>query len=240
MPFLTTLSKLLTLIKTDLLPLKVESFDQITQAISACANEFVVSQVQLSSCINYCQFYKMNQDLPVYEGYPELFYNMLAQVFLVFPELKTANRILEVKSPFEDSDHFLRKDSLLKFEQKKKKYERMLSQLNELGRGRLLQNDVVDDLNPEVISAVSEYDPYDLEFHDQNFDSFMSEQIVRLDNEAQQINDKKHMKMIKEFYLNNYSVSDTKSTSLFKQMTDEQIPFENLRSEFGQGITQRK
>lgn len=96
---------------TDIIPLTLPGIESVQSVIQECANEFQLTKESLSSCRGYCSYFKLNSDLPVFEGYPELFLNFIVQLRKTFGTSKT--RILE--EVYMDSDHFLRENSSKKF-----------------------------------------------------------------------------------------------------------------------------
>ena len=71
------LSTFLSILNAKVKPIKIPNLTSINEHIEECVNEFKINQDELSSCRNYCSYYRLNQDLPIYEGYPELFINII-------------------------------------------------------------------------------------------------------------------------------------------------------------------
>ena len=49
----------------------------VISSIKECSREFRETEKDLTSCISYCSYYKLNSDLPAFEGYPEFFLNII-------------------------------------------------------------------------------------------------------------------------------------------------------------------
>ena len=91
--FLQNLSSLLNKIDIKNKAISVPGVEGVLSSIKECSTEFKETEYNLTSCRNYCSYFKLNSDLPVFEGYPEFFLNVLVQLKMNFAP-KQSNRIL--------------------------------------------------------------------------------------------------------------------------------------------------
>lgn len=57
--------------------LRLAGSSHISKTVKECADEYKISDENLSSCRKYCSFFRLNADSPAFEGYPEFFANVL-------------------------------------------------------------------------------------------------------------------------------------------------------------------
>ena len=74
--YLQDLSELMNKIDQKNKHIKMHGYLEVSAALNECAQEFKETEEDLSSCRKYCSYFKLNADLPVFEGYPEFFLNV--------------------------------------------------------------------------------------------------------------------------------------------------------------------
>ena len=116
--------------------LKLKPLTLINKAIDECAKDYRDYDEGLNNCLSYCSFYKLNRNTPEFEGYPELFYNILVQMDVF---IATGGTIKEKEAPAKaepekkktEGDDKKKEDEKKKEEKKseKKKKLRLLQEL---------------------------------------------------------------------------------------------------------------
>ena len=203
MPMLENVSEIIGKIQNSGKSMQVAHLSQVNSAIKECAQEFKDNDEELSACKKYCGYFKLNSDLPVYEGYPEFFANIIVEINNFSKggsggktEGKTEKknetmRILEETIKFNtnvinDHDYNFNDPKKDVFKRKKKRLQRMLNMIDQYQNNRILEenneeedeeeeNEIwEDDLDPLVIERKRmRPDPFDSTLVDPEFDERM-------------------------------------------------------------------
>ncbi len=175
MPFLENLSEIFSKINPKDKSMVMPNLDGVRNSIKECYEEFKDNDEELSACRKYCSFFKINMDLPVFEGYPEFFFNFLFELHQAIPmqildqedenESEDENaRILSLlnKEEFESLRNIgvLRPAHKNNYKNKTKRYKKMISILDNFSRKkRLLEAEPVEDEDEESKKFLYDLDP---------------------------------------------------------------------------------
>lgn len=79
-PFIESLTRVHQKISKKEKTLRLAGSTHISKAVKECADEYKVSDENLTSCRKYCSYFRLNADSPAMEGYPEFFANVLMEL----------------------------------------------------------------------------------------------------------------------------------------------------------------
>ena len=255
MPMLQNVSEVISKIHNSGKSMQVAHLTQVNSDIKECAQEFKDNDEELSACKKYCGYYRLNSDLPVYEGYPEFFANIVVEINNLTkggkggdkPAKKKSKkmRILEETIKFNtniinDHDYNFNDPKKDIFNKKKKRLQRMLNMIDEYqNHNRILEEDEEneeiweDDLDPKVIEKRRmRPDPFDETKIDPEFDDRMVVDMFEIQEILNNGAPKDLDRIIRRHYVESFEaeIENIEDDNIFKVATPEKVDLEKLKS----------
>lgn len=187
-------------------PVTISRFKKVRTNVLKCANVFKSGLTDYKKCIRYCQYYKMNANSPVIEGY-QVFFNEMINAMEKFlrnhgPEV--------VKKDDDDDDDDDDKNGLRVLAEKDGKSDSI--------KNAAASNDDVESFNFDA-NDLEQVDPYDEKGIDPNFDDYVLHKMFSFEKDYVKDRQQNYVNFVKNklhFIDVEYDFENADENDLFK------------------------